>query len=186
MAHTDPPARNVSEVELLRWPADAARREQLATRQVPRLLLVEAHTTPPTIQVDEDWIRTPADERDLWARMQRLALRHRERRRRPRLHDGVVLEYRGRTVIVSEGDGEMLALLLESFGRLVRWEHLIAGLWPDGSGTTKLAVSRVSRLRARIAGVGLAVENIRGRGVVLDHGEPLSAAEPAGASEESS
>lgn len=177
MSPPDPSPR--PEVELLRWPADAERREELAARQVPRLLLVEDDVAPPELDAEEDWIRVPTDERDLWARLQRLALRHHERRRRPQLGDGVMLDYLGQTVIVSEGEGEVLRCLLAHFGELVRWDDLLAELWPDGDGTTKLANARVSRLRSRIAPVGLVVHNIRGRGVMLDHGEPPALSEAA-------
>lgn len=66
---------------MLRWPADAARRDELAERRLPRLLLVAEGVLPPRLDPDEDWIRTPAGERDVWARLRALADRHDERRR---------------------------------------------------------------------------------------------------------
>jgi DNA-binding winged helix-turn-helix (wHTH) protein len=168
-------------VELLRWPADAGRRDELAAEQRPRLLLVGAGVAPPLLDREEDWIRVPADERDLWSRLQRLAELHDMRRRRPQLSDGVVLDHGGRSVIVSAGEGAVLRPLLDRFGLLVRWDELIGTLWPDGDGTLKLAVARVSRLRIRIAPIGLAVHNIRGRGVLLDHGVPPKDSAPTAA-----
>lgn len=82
MSEPQPP--QTSEVQLLRWPADAARREELKARQVHRLLLVDEDGTPPVLDPDEDWIRVPTDERDISARLQRLARRQQERRH----HDG--------------------------------------------------------------------------------------------------
>jgi len=144
----------------------------MAGRGVPRLLLVEPGTTPPaSIDVQEDWIRIPADERDLWARLQRLTLRHRALRDRPRLHDGGVLRYRERTLALPEGEAQVAELLLADFGHLVLWDDLAAALWPDGDGSPRRATERVARLRRRLTGVGLAVHTIRGRGVVLDHGD---------------
>jgi DNA-binding winged helix-turn-helix (wHTH) protein len=110
------PTATADKVELLRWPADAARREELAAAHLPRLL--------------------------------------------------------------SEGEGAVLRPLLDRFGQLVRWDEIIGTLWPDGGGTVKLAVARVSRLRVRLAPAGLAIHNIRGRGVVLDHGVPSTDATP--------
>jgi len=170
-----------AKVELLRWPADAGRRDELAADHRPRLLLVAAGVTPPRLDREEDWIRVPADERDLWSRLQRLAELHDQRRRRPQLSDGVVLDHGGRSVIVSAGEGAVLRPLLDRFGQLVRWDELIGTLWPDGNGTMKLAVARVSRLRVRIAPTGLAVHNIRGRGVLLDHGVPSQDSAPTAA-----
>jgi hypothetical protein len=61
-------------VVLVRWPVEAMRRAQLADRQVPRLLLIEEETAPP--QADdclEDWIRMPASDIDVGARLSGLA-----------------------------------------------------------------------------------------------------------------
>jgi two-component system, OmpR family, response regulator len=161
-----------AEVALLRWPADAARRDELASRGLPRVLLVVDGQRPPLLAHDEDWVRSPVDERDLWARMQRLSHRHQVRSRRPVLVDDVVLHHAGATLIVTEGEGEVLRLLLDRFGELVTWGDLRRSLWPDGHGTTKAAISRVSRLRLRVEPVGLSIRTIRRRGVVLDADEP--------------
>ena len=166
-----------AKVEMLRWPADVARRDELAERGLPRLLLVAEGVAPPRLGRDEDWIRLPADERDVWTRLQQLAERHDERRRRPRLIDGIVLEYGGRTTVQAKGDAALLGLLV---GRFV---HLAPGdeLWPDGGGTRKLAIARASRLRTRLAPAGLAVHTVRSRGVLLDHvghGGPAGVAVP--------
>jgi len=84
-----PEMPRTSEVELLRWPAEADRRQQLADRKVPRLLLVEAGVMPPPLDDDEDWICVPADERDIGARLRRLARSssHEQERGRPRPDD---------------------------------------------------------------------------------------------------
>ena len=58
---------------MLRWPGDAARRQLCAERDVPCLLLLEEGVIPPTSSRPlEDWIRVPADELDLVARIRRL------------------------------------------------------------------------------------------------------------------
>ncbi|MGH9260643.1 MAG: helix-turn-helix domain-containing protein [Acidimicrobiales bacterium] len=164
-----------AEVALLRWPADAARRDELASRGLPRVLLVVDGQRPPLLAHDEDWVRSPVDERDLWARMQRLSHRQQVRSRRPVLVDDVVLHHAGATVIVTEGEGTLLRLLLDHFGRLVTWVDLQRALWPDGRGTSRAATSRVSRLRVRVEPIGLAIHTVRRRGVVLDADEPPTA-----------
>lgn len=50
---------------MLRWPAAAARRDELAEDRLPRLLLVAEGVAPPRLDRDEDWIRVPADEREV-------------------------------------------------------------------------------------------------------------------------
>ena len=60
------------EVALLHWPRDAAARAHLAAAMLPRLLLVPAGEEPPQPGDEmEDWIRLPADERDVAARAPR-------------------------------------------------------------------------------------------------------------------
>jgi hypothetical protein len=61
-------------VALVPWPAEATRAETLALAARPRLLLVAADAAPPDVRdVLEDWVRVPADERDVEVRARRLA-----------------------------------------------------------------------------------------------------------------
>jgi DNA-binding response OmpR family regulator len=159
----------LDEIELLRWPGDVARRAAAAERGTPRLLLVAEGALPPRLDAAEDWIRVPADERDLLARMQRLAAEFDRRRRPPYLEADVVLRYGGRTVVVSEGESAVLEPLVARFRELVTWEVLQSHVWPDATRTTRALSSRLFRVRARIEPIGLTIYTIRGRGVVLDH-----------------
>lgn len=63
------------EVEVVRWPAEARRRDQLAERRQPRLLLVAEGERPPPLARNEDWARISAPEQDVEARRRRLARR---------------------------------------------------------------------------------------------------------------
>jgi len=156
-------------IELLRWPGDIAGREVAAERGTPRLLLVADDALPPRLDPDEDWIRVPADERDLLARMQCLAAQFDRRRRPPQLADEAVLCYGGWTVVVSQAESAVLRPLLARFGELVTWDDLRHQLWPGGTGTVRAMSARVFRLRSRLEPIGLTIYTIRGRGVVLDH-----------------
>src|SRR4051794_17511004 len=61
------------DVVLVRWPAEELRRAELREHGVPRLLLVEHGAPPPRTPDDlEDWVRVPADEVDLHARVDNL------------------------------------------------------------------------------------------------------------------
>jgi hypothetical protein len=61
-------------VALVPWPSEAGVTAELADAARPRLLLVAREAEPPAV-VDEleDWIRVPADERDVEVRARRLA-----------------------------------------------------------------------------------------------------------------
>nr|MBA2281601.1 helix-turn-helix domain-containing protein [Acidimicrobiia bacterium] len=68
------------EVVLVRWPSGEAERTDLAASGVPRLLLVENGEAPPAVGDDlEDWIRVPAGDADLHARIAGLERRLRSR-----------------------------------------------------------------------------------------------------------
>jgi hypothetical protein len=160
-------------VELVQWPAEAERRAELAAHGLPRLLVVAPGVAPPPrIDREEDWIRLPADERDVWSRLRRLAVLHERRRRRPRLTDEVVLVCGDRRVVVSPGDARLLGPLVEHFGELVLWDRLTADLSPTSASSRRARWARVARLRARIEPAGLVVHAVRGRGLLLDHVRP--------------
>jgi hypothetical protein len=61
-------------VALVPWPSEAADAAELADAGRPRLLLVAREADPPDVSDElEDWIRVPADERDVEVRARRLA-----------------------------------------------------------------------------------------------------------------
>lgn len=66
------PVRGV--VELVCWPGEGARRDELRRAGRARLLLVAPDAAPPTVREPiEDWIRVPADAREVDVRLLRLA-----------------------------------------------------------------------------------------------------------------
>ncbi len=61
-------------VALVPWPEDDDALDVLAVTGRPRLLLVAAGAEPPEVRDPlEDWIRVPADDRDVEVRARRLA-----------------------------------------------------------------------------------------------------------------
>jgi len=157
-------------VELVQWPRDEVLRDRLARAGVPRLLLVEADAAPPlTIGVDEDWVRLPADERDVAVRAARLArLSVRLSSERPVLDRNRVLHRGGATVVLSTAEAIVVDLLLANAGRIVPREQLESAVWPNGDVPSSKAVNAVVyRLRRRLAGLSLCVRAARGRGFVI-------------------
>jgi hypothetical protein len=80
---------------LVRWPSEAEQRARLAERNIPRLLLVDDGISPPdALDCLEDWIRLPAAEPDLRARIDGLLARGRVHLRTvPEIDDHGVLRY---------------------------------------------------------------------------------------------
>lgn len=154
-------------VELIRWPRDTERRHQLATAGTPRLLLLEPGTPIPELADDEDFVRLPADERDVSARLRRLGL---ARIRPTRPDDRVVANRLGR-VTLSEGQAAVVALLVAAEGRLTPRAEVEAAFWPGPGGppAARALDDAVHRLRRRLRPIGLEIHAARNRGYVLGH-----------------
>src|SRR5437763_3254886 len=61
------------DVAVLHWPEEAPEAARLAAAGLPRLLLVDAGNDPPeSDDCQEDWVRLPADDRDVAARLRAL------------------------------------------------------------------------------------------------------------------
>ena len=71
-----PSAPHHDDVVVVRWPEQRADAERLARLERPHLLLVEPGVAPPVLQgCLADWIRLPADDADVRARLTALAAR---------------------------------------------------------------------------------------------------------------
>lgn len=128
-------------VEILRWPIDAGRRQQLL------------------------------DERDLLARIQRLAVQS----------DGPVghqpgevavdadglLSFRDKRVVVPAIESTILNCMGEEPGRVASRTDLVAHIRPGDRKSERALDSRIHTLRTRIAPMGLTIHTIRGRGFLL-------------------
>jgi DNA-binding response OmpR family regulator len=159
------------DVVLVRWPTERRRREQLREQDSPRLLLVEPDAPAPvTTDLFEDWVRLPASEADVKARVQGL-----EGRVEafgpvvPDLDDDGVLRFGSRWVSIPPVEARLLQVLVERFDSVVGREALTKAGWPAKSlGRNALDV-HVLRLRRRIEPVGLAVRTVRSRGYLLEN-----------------
>jgi DNA-binding response OmpR family regulator len=158
------------DVVLVRWPSDQAARDRLAGENVPRLLLVEGDVGPPAVDDDlEDWIRVPADEVDLHARVEALERRARARTAGvPELDDDGVLRVSGAWVPLPPVEARLTAALLDRYGAVVSREALARAGWPDGAPGRNALDVHVLRLRRRVGPLGLAIRTVRSRGYLLE------------------
>ena len=167
-------------VELLHWPADADRREQLRREGRPRLLLLGAGDLPPGLAELEDWVRLPADERDVSARIQRLAQQASAKLDiQPgdvTVDDDGLVRWDGRCVATPPIETELVRRLAATPNRLVLREELIALVWGGQRRESHSLDSRIFTLRSRLQPLGLAVHTIRGRGFVLTTSSPTDEA----------
>ena len=158
------------EVVLVQWPAEAGRRDRLQERHAPRLLLVEPGCVPPEpADCLEDWIRVPAADVDVQARMACLSARAREHAVEvPRLDDDGVLRFGEQWVALPPVEVKLTHALLERFGGVTRRETLTGAAWPDGPPARNVLDVHVLRLRRRVVDVGLTITTVRSRGYVME------------------
>jgi DNA-binding response OmpR family regulator len=158
----------MEDVALVRWPDDADRLAALRAAGAPRLLLVGPDVAPPAV-VDalEDWIRLPADDAELGARLETLRARGGAGAPAPSLDDDGLLHYRDRWVALSPVEQALAAALTERFGAVVGRDALSRRAWPDGTPTRNALDVHVLRFRRRIAPLGLELRTVRARGYLL-------------------
>ncbi len=161
------------DVVFVRWPQESDRRDRLAVARVPRLLLLEEGADPPEpIDCIEDWVRLPADDGDIRARVTAIGRRsglHAEPS--PELDADGVLRYAGRWVPLPPVEARLVGALLARFGAVVSRETLSEAGWPEGAPGRNALDVHVLRLRRRIAPVSLAIRTVRSRGYLLEPAE---------------
>lgn len=155
---------------MVRWPEEAERLDGLRSAGRARLLLVEGDCPPP-VAIDrlEDWIRLPAPDLDLRARVDGLtraavecALEH------PQVDDDGLLRYSQEWVSLPPVEARLAAALVDRFGSVVSREALTRAAWTDGQAPGRNALDvHMSRLRRRIESMGLLITTVRSRGYLL-------------------
>lgn len=154
---------------MVRFPSERRRLERLRRAGQPRLILLEGDAEPPlSLDLHEDWVRVPADERDVLARQEVLRRRLAPEVERPTLDGDGLLRFRGHWVSIPPMEVRLLHALIENQGAVVSREVLSERTWPDGvKGRNALDVHML-RLRRRVASVGLVIRTVRSRGYLLE------------------
>jgi hypothetical protein len=162
------------DVVLVRWPAEASRRAELAARQTPRLLLVEGDAVPPDADdCLEDWIRVPAAELEVHLRLGALSTRAGHHATvAPSLDPDGVLRFDGTWVALPPVEARLTDAMLRRFGAVVSRDALARSGWPDGAPGRNALDVHMLRLRRRISPLGLAIRTVRSRGYVLEGPAP--------------
>jgi DNA-binding response OmpR family regulator len=159
------------DVVLVRWPVELQHRERVAEEGRPRLLLVEDGAEPPVNDDPfEDWIRVPAAEGDVQARMATLVARARAAAA-PRLDLDGVLRFGSMWVSLPPVEARLTRAMLDRFGAVVSRESLSRAGWPDGAPGRNALDVHVLRLRRRLAPVRLVIRTVRSRGYLLEPGQ---------------
>jgi len=156
-------------VELLLWPEEATRRDALAAKGVPRLLILGPMTPAPSCDVLEDWVRPPLPGADVDVRCEALRARA-SCAARPRVDRSGELWFASRRTDLSPGQVPLARLLVRRYRKVVRRDDLAAAHAEAGGQPTEEALkAAVVRLGQRLGPVGLVIRTIRGRGYLLEH-----------------
>lgn len=168
----------MTEVALIRWPDDQGRREEAREARTPRLLLVAPESAPPPVDDPlEDWVRLPAPDTDVRARMATLEARAAEVVL-PSVADGVV-RVGAEWVGLSPVEERLIDPLTERFGAVVSRDVLMRSAWPGDPPSRNALDVHVLRLRRRIEPLGLEIRTVRSRGYVLQAAETNGDGTPA-------
>lgn len=156
------------EVLVIRWPADGDLLDRARAGEVPRLLVVEAGDEPPAEwDAFEDWVRLPADARDVEVRVASLRRHAAHARPRPAVDGFDRLLYDRRWVALSPNDYKLIEPLVERFDEVVPYEEIVALLASTDGGAPVAGRVRLTRLRRRIAPLGLEIRTVRPHGLSL-------------------
>jgi DNA-binding response OmpR family regulator len=157
-------------VVLLRWPAQEHLREQLEAEGRPRLLLLSQECLAPVCVDDlEDWVREPLDHEELEHRGRTLEQRARLRGLRPRVDEHGLVRLGDRWIDLPPTQLPVARLLVQRLGRVVSAEEIQAAyVGAGGSMHPKAVKAMLSRVKRRMAEIGLVVTNVRDRGYLLE------------------
>lgn len=161
-----------SAVAIVCWPDEAPAVERLASLGLPRLLLLGSDAEPvDRADALEDWVRLPVRDDDVRARIHRLRESASRVPPRPLLSGDGRLIFQGSWVSLPPRDERIARLLVESYLEAVPDAALLAAGWPGAEASPATLRPRISRLRRRIAGLGLGVVALRGLGYAM---QPLT------------
>ncbi len=156
-----------SGVVVLSWPHDAAKADRLAELGTPLLLLVDRDAAPPDSErCLQDWLWAPVDDAELRSRLLCLTRRAATHPRRPFIDESGLLMHRGRSLFLSPLDQRIAELLLAEPGVVVPDQRLIDEVW-NGEASLQTLRVHLSKMRGRIAPLGLTIRCIRHRGYVM-------------------
>jgi two-component system, OmpR family, response regulator len=158
------------DVELVRWPMDAARLHELRDSATARLVLVATSARAPMPTDDlEDWVRLPATDEDIRLRVEVLRTRlMRERNEVPVLDSGGLLHFRGTTMPLPPMEIRLVGALLARYGAVVARDQLTTAGWPGEQVERNVLDVHILRLRRRLGPLGLIIRNVRNRGYLMD------------------
>ena len=156
---------------MVRWPAEEARLAEIRISGQARLVLVPEGVAPPlTSDPLEDWVRLPASDEDVRARVRVLEDRARgaEEANIPELDENGLLRLGGHWVSLPPVEHRLMSVLLDRYRAVVSRDALARAGWPDGIPGRNVLDVHIVRLRRRLVPLGLVIRTVRSRGYLLE------------------
>ena len=127
--------------------------------------MVDENASPPiTPDPTEDWVRLPANHRDVQARIEGL---RRQASAVPTLEEGVLRTATGWTSL-PDLEARIVEVLLARFGKVADRQSLLTAGWPGEAPSRNVLDAHRHRLRRRIEPIGLCIRRVRKSGYVLE------------------
>jgi DNA-binding response OmpR family regulator len=131
--------------------------------------LVSPASAPPVCtSCLEDWARLPVDENELRARLDSLA-EHQRAHSHPSVDEFGVLRQNELMVFLSPREQAIAEILIANFGGVVRDETFARHVFGEPDARRETLRTHTSRLRKRIAPLGLTISCIRNVGYMMHH-----------------
>jgi len=116
----------------------------------------------------EDWARLPVADDELRARLDSLS-EHRRAHAHPSVDEFGVLRQSDSLVFLSPREQAIAEILIENFGAVVRDETFAQQVFNEPHARRETLRTHTSRLRKRIAPLGLTISCIRNVGYMMHH-----------------
>lgn len=157
-------------VATVRWPADPEGRARRDAQGRASLLVLEEGQPPPDhVGPLEDWTRAPLDPLELSTRLDGLRRRQQALRYGLTVDDDGLLRVRGQWVALTDVQQALIVPLLAQIGRPVPLDDVLAAYVAAGGQPDRRPLRRaLSRLRGRVAALGVDVHLLSGRAVLLE------------------
>lgn len=147
-------------VAVVHWPAEASLLDELASGGVPRLVVVDPSTQPPTSDdCSQDWVWQHTPRREQQFRIRQLARRARSHNTlRPHLDDYGILIFGEASVPLADKERRLAGVLIDRFDQPVARAELGIAAWRETDPSHSKLASRLSGLRRRIQPLGLDIQ----------------------------
>lgn len=156
----DPSFDDGSDVRVVHWPAERELLAQLASAQVPRLVIVDPSVEPPeSDDCTQDWVWAHTPHRERIARAKQVRSRaSRHRLLRPRIDDYGVLRYGDLSVALGPKEHLLARALVDRFDEPVPRAELGLVAWGTATPTHSAFATRLTALRRHLDPLGLYIQ----------------------------